>query len=212
MKRFMVLNAVLIALLGAAPASASAPAGGREVDGTRLRTVYQGRQLSPAQLAELQRSGAATYVVYDGASARAGRAHAFDSAAAAAPWEARLLARLKAAKSTATAEPMMVAASTCPSSFTYGARLYEHSYCGGAYLGIFRTDEISHLSTYGWNDRASSLVIQDSATCIHVVTVYTDANYGGAVKRFYGDTWSTWYNLGTFSLNDKLSSVKAVCS
>ena len=211
MKRFLLLNAVLIALLGAAPASAAAPGDPREVDATRLRTVYQGRLVSAARLAELQRSGAATYVVYDGASARAGRAHAFDSAAAAAPWEASLLAHLRAAKFTATAEPTMLAASTCP-SLTYGARLYEHSYCGGAYLGIFRTDEISHLSSYGWNDRASSLVIQDSAQCIHVVTVYTDANYGGGVKRFYGDTWSTWYNLGSFSLNDKLSSVKAVCS
>lgn len=96
----------------------------------------------------------------------------------------------------------------CP-SLTYGARIYEHSDCGGSYLGIFETDSISRLSDYGWNDRASSIVERlGDSPCIQWVRLYQHADFGG-VTDFY---WSfeTPSNLGGF--NDEASSLKAGCS
>lgn len=195
-----------IGLMATAPPSAAAA----------WSAVYEGKTIRPAELELLQRQDRATHVVIDGESSTRGIVHAFDSEADAADWEATLVERLRASATSAASAPagttMTSSLAACP-ALDFGARLYEHTDCGGSHLWLDRSDSLGNLANYGFNDKASSVLLQkNTPTCILILTVFTDAGFGGAVKRFFGQDNAAKWNLTNFQLNDKVSAAKTQCS
>jgi hypothetical protein len=214
--RLAVITAVAVGALVAAPSIASAHTAQRSVghhatvvnlDSLHFR--YGGANVSARSLDRLQRSGHAKFVVVDPESAARGEGHAFDNMHQLRAFDRTLNASSRSATAAAAAVPDV---SGCP-GLSYGIRFYWDNNCGGNYLSMNRNDQIPHMSTYGWNDEASSILLQNSNVCSIEAVLYDNANYDttDGVIQFYGSTNAASYNLGTYGWNDRVSSAKTYC-
>ena len=94
---------------------------------------------------------------------------------------------------------------TCSLPYKH-AEMYETSYCGGSYLAVSWNDAIPAMSTYGWDNRVSSIGI---GTCISNMTTWNSNSYTGARASFGGGTvYSVLAPQGGSNINDSISSVK----
>lgn len=85
------------------------------------------------------------------------------------------------------------------------ATFYVDSNFGGSSISLTPSLlTIPNLSTYGFNDKISSLKCFDRN---YFVTIYSDANYTGSSWRFRAPMIAA--NLGDYSFQDNISSIKA---
>jgi hypothetical protein len=209
----------------AAPTQSSAPSV-TVVDVDSLKVSYNGSVLTSAQAQAIraQREAAkrSFVLVYDPASASKGTAHAFDSVAQADAYGATVRAASRAAAKSTPVTRTKVAPSgwvsalalpsSCPNASNI-SRMYEHGSCGGSNLSFTLTDNEPNFGTYGWNNRASSLVVGSTTSgCTILVRLYPGINYTYTVANFYGTPSSaTYYNFSS-AQNDNFESGRSTCS
>lgn len=198
--------------VSAAPSNAQPAHTPYDVDTLLYR--YAGGTVSASKLADLQTAGKALFVSLDGSSASKGFGYAFDSATEADARGAQVVAEERqAARQKSAGNVGVLSVAGCP-SLSYGVRFYTDSGCGGSYLSMARVDSIQYFSTYGWNDRASSLAMQGSAyDCVLLARVFDNANYDTArgYLDFYSSGSANSWNLGSFNFNDRISSARTSC-
>lgn len=187
------------------------------IDVAKLKVSYRGTLMTSAQMQALQasreRNRREFIVVYDRASSAAGLAHAFDSRAAADAFGATL----KTAR-TAPAQTRQSAAVT-PLSLPTGcidakniSRMYDYTSCGGSNFDFLLTDNEPNLSTYGWDNRGSSMVVGwTTSLCTILVRLYPGPNYTYTASYFYGSTSATYYAFSS-AINNNAESGKSTCS
>ena len=212
----VIASTVAVLVITAAAPAQSAPQNRFET--AKLVVRYHGRALTQAALQDLQDRGKALHVVYDAKSARAGAAHAFDTAAEEQAWAADNVRRTP--KPARRLFSIKSAEATCFEP-TSGSRLYDTADCGGNFLAVLRTKDIPHLSSFGaggsatWNDRASSIVEEGTTVCALLVRLYQHSNYNagatGWVQYYYGDTVPLYWNMGS-GVSNEGSSLHSTCS
>jgi hypothetical protein len=210
---------------------ASSSAGAREgiaIDGVGVYKVdYDGRLISIARyeshaVPAASRAGRRPHLILDGSARSRGYLVAYDSQKKAnaymvahhmpllSAWKKQPAANVPPSGTAGTPVRLgtTMATLTACSLPNHAGDFYDGTDCNGAELGIGYPDAVPKMSTYGWDNRASSIALGD---CIGDLHTWNSNNYTGAPGTFGGDdVYTALGPQGGANINNSISSFKSI--